>query len=318
VSLLRVKNLTVDFSSAHSFVRVLHGVNLQVDYGQVLGLVGETGSGKSMTAYSILQLLPASGRITSGEIWLEEKNLLGLGKKEIHKYRGKSVAMIFQQPRASLNPVFTIGQQLSLVFKSHYGGSRQEVYHKLIEILRQVEIPDPEVRLKSYPHELSGGMCQRVLIAQALICSPRLLLADEPTTGLDVTVQAEILELLKNVVHTTGSSMIFITHDLGVVANLCDRVAVMYAGRVVEEGPVPEVFRNPLHPYTRGLLASVLRADIDNEIVRMHGSNPDPGNFPAGCAFHLRCPLADGLCKSEIPAVKQLDNNRTIYCHHWR
>ncbi|MEM9409297.1 MAG: ABC transporter ATP-binding protein [Acidobacteriota bacterium] len=291
----------------------LDGIDLSVASGETLALVGESGSGKSMTALSLLQLVPEPGRIEGGRIRFDGQDLLALDKQGIRSVRGNRIAMIFQEPMSSLNPVLTIGEQVAEPIQLHRDVERNEALERAGELLRRVAIPDAEQRLNAYPHELSGGMRQRVMIAMALACEPELILADEPTTALDVTVQAQILSLLKRLTEETNAALLLITHDLGVVARYADRVAVMYGGRVVETAPASALYRAPQHPYTRGLLASVPRLDgEDRRLVPIEGQPPDLADLPAGCAFAPRCPLAFDRCRHEQPLLDASSDD------HWR
>ncbi|MEM1249327.1 MAG: ABC transporter ATP-binding protein [Acidobacteriota bacterium] len=291
----------------------LDGIDLSVASGETLALVGESGSGKSMTALSLLQLVPEPGRIEGGRIRFDGQELLALDKQGIRGVRGNRIAMIFQEPMSSLNPVLTIGEQVAEPIQLHRDVERNEALERAGELLRRVAIPDAEQRLNAYPHELSGGMRQRVMIAMALACEPELILADEPTTALDVTVQAQILSLLKRLTEETNAALLLITHDLGVVARYADRVAVMYGGRVVETAPASALYRAPQHPYTRGLLASVPRLDgEDRRLVPIEGQPPDLADLPEGCAFAPRCPLAFDRCRHEQPLLDASSDD------HWR
>ena len=308
--LLRVRDLRTYFVAAQGAgtARAVDGVSFDVLPGETLGIVGESGCGKTVTSLSILRLIPEPpGHIRPGSvIEFEGRNLLTLSPPELRAIRGNRIAMVFQEPMTSLNPVFTIGDQIAEVAIVHEGVSRAAARERAIAMLRLVGIADPEQRVDDYPHQLSGGMCQRVMIAMALICHPALLIADEPTTALDVTVQAQILELLERLQQELGMAVILITHDLGIVAGAADRVVVMYAGQVVETAPTPTLFAHPLHPYTAGLLASIPRIDAARGDGRLHsiaGSVPAATAWPAGCRFHPRCPHAWDRCKSEEPSL---------------
>jgi len=295
------------------------GVNLTVRKGETLGIVGESGCGKSVTALSVLRLIPnPPGKIVGGKILLEGRNLLDLPEDEMRKVRGGSISMIFQEPMTSLNPVFTVGDQIAEGIRLHQRLSKRESWTKAIEMLRLVRIPDPERRVKEYPHQMSGGMRQRVMIAMALSCNPHLLIADEPTTALDVTIQAQILELLNQLKAELGMAVMLITHDLGVVADTAARVAVMYAGRVVEEAPVLELFTNPLHPYTQGLLNSIPRIEKSERRPRLQaipGMVPDLLDLPRGCKFQARCTKVFEACRGEEPPLKPVGAaNHPVRC----
>ncbi len=286
-------------------MRVLDHVSLEIERGETLALVGESGSGKSMTALSILQLIPEPGRATAGEVLLEGRDLLALRESEIRAVRGNRVAMIFQEPMSSLNPVLTIGRQVAEPIRLHRKASKAEARERAAELLEAVSIPDAARRLDDYPHQFSGGMRQRVMIAMALACEPDLIIADEPTTALDVTVQAQILALLKDLTSRLQSALLLITHDLGVVARYADRVSVMYAGRIVESASAGKLYGNPSHPYTRGLLQSVPRLDdsAQTRLVPIDGQPPDLANLPTGCAFSPRCPQVHDKCRLERPEL---------------
>ena len=293
---LNIKDLYVDYTSGGQLVKAVNGVNIQLDKGETLGLVGETGAGKTTIAKAILRILPdPPAKIRSGEILLDGKNLLDLPEKEMLKIRGGKVAMIFQDPMTALNPTMTVGSQITEVVLLHNDISHHEATDRAIEMLEMVGIP--AMRYGEYPHQFSGGMKQRVVIAMALACNPELLLADEPTTALDVTIQAQVLEMMMDLKRKLNTSMILITHDLGVVAETCDKVAVIYAGQIVESGSKEAVFRNPTHPYTKGLFGSLPRLNDDSKrLSPIHGLPPDPTNLPEGCAFHPRCPMACADC----------------------
>ncbi len=321
-NILEVKNLCTSFFTEEGEVKAVNGVSFSVPSGRTLGIVGESGSGKSITSLSILRLIQSPGKIKSGEILFDGKDLLQLSEKDMRKIRGNEISMIFQEPMTSLNPVFTIGEQISEVYQIHRNLSKREAKEKSIEMLKLVGIPSPEKRIDQYPHELSGGMRQRVMIAMALACNPKLLIADEPTTALDVTIQAQILRLIKELQEKLHMSVIFITHDLGVVAETCDYVAVMYCGKVVEFADVKTLFKNPQHPYTVGLLNSLPRHDIDQEeLIAIKGNVPSPFEMPNGCAFAPRCPHASAICHTKEPElVAHLENNEIrcwIYSNEW-
>ncbi len=321
-NILEVKNLCTSFFTEEGEVKAVNGVSFSVPSGRTLGIVGESGSGKSITSLSILRLIQSPGKIKSGEILFDGKDLLQLSEKDMRKIRGNEISMIFQEPMTSLNPVFTIGEQISEVYQIHRNLSKREAKEKSIEMLKLVGIPSPEKRIDQYPHELSGGMRQRVMIAMALACNPKLLIADEPTTALDVTIQAQILRLIKELQEKLHMSVIFITHDLGVVAETCDYVAVMYCGKVVEFADVKTLFKNPQHPYTVGLLNSLPRHDIDQEeLIAIKGNVPSPFEMPNGCAFAPRCPHASAICHTKEPElVPHLENNEIrcwIYSNEW-
>ena len=288
--LLEVHGLRTSFHTRDGVVRAVDGIDFSVDRGEVLGLVGESGCGKSVTSLSIMRLVANPGRIEAGEILFDGQDLLKLSQDSMRKIRGEKIAMIFQQPTSSLNPVWDVGRQIGEVLEIHRNMKRNAARDRALELLKMVGIPDPERRLRSYPHELSGGMAQRVMIAMALACEPDLLIADEPTTALDVTIQAQILDLMRHLREETGSAIILITHDLGVVAEMCDRVAVMYAGEIVEQTDVRTLFRNASHPYTRGLIGSIpVVGDIRDELTVIPGNVPNLIDLPPYCRFAPRC-----------------------------
>ena len=288
--LLEVKDLRTSFHTRDGVVKAVDGIDFHVDRGEVMGLVGESGCGKSVTSLSIMRLIAAPGRIDGGEITFDGRNLLTLRADEMRAIRGDRISMIFQQPTSSLNPVWQVGAQIAEVLELHRNMKRTAAKARAAELLRMVGIPDPERRLRSYPHEMSGGMAQRVMIAMALACEPELLIADEPTTALDVTIQAQILDLMRNLRDETGTAIILITHDLGVVAEMCDRVAVMYAGEIVEQADVATLFRQPLHPYTAGLIASIpVVGEVREELSVIPGNVPNLIDLPKGCRFAPRC-----------------------------
>src|SRR5436853_749676 len=305
--LLQVKNLATHFLTREGLVRAVDGVTFHLDRGELLGLVGESGCGKSITALSVMRLIAPPGKIVSGEILFDGKDLLKLSDAEMREMRGDDIAMIFQDPMTSLNPVFTVGEQIAEALRLHRGLSRKDARKGAVEAMREVSIPDPEMRVDDYPYQLSGGMRQRAMIAMALACDPKLLIADEPTTALDVTIQAQILELLDNLRKTRDLAVLLITHDLGVVAEVADRVAVMYTGKIVEESPVDELFARPKHPYTEGLLRSVPKLTAKDVIKperlqTIEGMVPRPNALPPGCHFEPRCPYAMPRCREgEIP-----------------
>lgn len=315
--LLRVRDLKTVFRQGRQTVNAVNGVSFEVQRGETLAIVGESGSGKSVTAMSLLRLIPSPpGEIVAGDVEFDGRNLLDMDDEQLRNIRGNEIAMIFQEPMTSLNPVLTIRRQLAEPMEVHGKVRRQDINARCIDLLRQVRIPDPEARLDAYPHQFSGGMRQRVMIAMALACEPRLLIADEPTTALDVTVQAQILELLKDLTRQHGSSMILITHDLGVVARYADRINVMYAGRVVESGTAMEIFENPRHPYTLGLIESMPRLDASAK-SRLHpieGQPPDLGNPPPGCAFHPRCRFAREQCRQDVPPLESYAGDHHKAC----
>ncbi len=313
--LLDIRALSTFFFTQRGTVKVLENLNFYVGHGEIVGLVGESGSGKSVTGLSILRLLRYPGRIVSGQIMLDDVDLLKLAEVEIAERRGIEISMVFQNPRSCLNPVFSVGEQLMDVLRLRRGLNRKQARAAAIEILNKVHIPDPEQRMRSYPHQLSGGMAQRVMIAIALSCAPRVLIADEPTTGLDVTVQFQILELLREMRDQTNTSVILITHDLNMAGGICDRICVMYAGEVIESAPVKNFFLAPRHPYTIGLLASRPKVIALDDIETIPGVVPDLFSPPSGCRFHPRCRWAVEVCKTTHPALSVVAPNHFAACH---
>ena len=316
MSLLSINNLSVSFQTDRGIVQAVDQVSFDVDAGETLAIVGESGSGKSVTALSILQLLGDAGTISDGQIVFEGQNLLDLPEKDIRNIRGDRIAMIFQEPMSSLNPVLTIGKQVAEPIWLHRKKTWNEALDQAEELIKKVSIPDAKQRLDAYPHQFSGGMRQRVMIAMALACEPKLIIADEPTTALDVTVQAQILSLLKNLTTELNSALILITHDLGVVARYADRVAVMYGGRIVESATAAELYKHPKHPYTEGLMASIptLDGEPGSRLQTIEGQPPDLLHMPAGCAFHPRCPYAAEICKHTKPPLKEVEANHFRAC----
>jgi oligopeptide transport system ATP-binding protein len=314
--LLEVRNLTTCFQSDRGPIVAVDDVSFHVAAGETLGIVGESGSGKSVTSLSIMRLVAQpAGQITGGEIIFEGEDLLRKSEAKMRKVRGNRIAMIYQEPMTSLNPVFNVGMQITEALTLHLGLTKRAARRRAIELLQLVGIPSPEQRVDAFPHQLSGGMRQRVMIAMALACRPRLLIADEPTTALDATVQAEIIELLRRLRREFDMSMLLITHDFGVIAELCDRVAVMYAGRIVEEADVFSLFRNPIHPYTEGLLASVPRIDDTRATLRaISGTPPNPLERGTGCRFAPRCPYAMEVCREKLPDLIEVGPGRSAAC----
>ena len=314
--ILKIKDLKTYFFTFEGVVKAVNGVSFELKKGETLGLVGESGCGKSVTALSIIRLIPIPpGKIVSGEIIFEGKNLIDLSEKEMRKIRGKKISMIFQEPMTSLDPMFTIGQEIIEVLKLHQGLEKNEARNKAIELLNSVGFADPEERVDIYPHELSGGMRQRAMIAMALACNPSLLIADEPTTALDVTIQAQILRLIAELKEKFDTSVILITHDLGVIAESCDRVALMYAGYVVEHTDVERFFHNPQHPYAKGLMKAIPRLDADNKrLAIIKGSVPNLFQIPSGCPFHPRCDYCFERCKKEIPHLVEIEKDHLVRC----
>ncbi|MFZ7944149.1 ABC transporter ATP-binding protein [Neobacillus sp. 19] len=314
--ILQVKDLYVSFSTYGGEVNAVRGVSFDLHKGETLAIVGESGCGKSVTSQSIMRLIPTPpGRITGGEVLFQGMDLMKLKEPELRKLRGANISMIFQDPMTALNPTMTIGEQIMEGIIQHEKVTRGKAKEAAIEMLTLVGIPSPEQRLKQYPHQFSGGMRQRIVIAMALVCQPDVLIADEPTTALDVTIQAQILELFRDIQKKTGVSIILITHDLGVVAQVADRVAVMYAGKIVELGTRREIFYQPQHPYTKGLLQSVPRLDMEKEeLVPIPGTPPDLFSPPVGCAFSARCPYVMEVCDKAYPFKTHLSSNHQVDC----
>ena len=315
--LLELENLSTHYVSARGsrVVRAVEEVSLRVSAGETLGIVGESGSGKSTLALTILRLLPPGARITGGKILFEGEDLVQKSDAEMRRVRGKRIAMILQDPMASLNPLFTIGDQVAEPIRVHEGARRADAWSRACELLKAVRIPSPQTRLLQHPHEMSGGMRQRIVGAIGISCKPRLLIADEPTTSLDLTIQAQYLNLLRELQRAHGLALIFITHNLGIVAKMCDQLAVMYAGRVVESGSVRQVFKTPIHPYTRALLSSIPRmAEKCQRLTAIDGQPPDLAALPPGCAFAPRCPSAFDRCCHAPPPVLNPSDNRTVRC----
>ena len=317
-ALVEVKNLKTYFYVEEGVVKAVDGVDFEIYPGETLGVVGESGCGKSVTSLSIMRLVESPpGRIEAGEINFGGRDLIKIPEKEMRKIRGNDISMIFQEPMTSLNPVYTVGDQIMEAIKLHKDVDRKEAKRQAVEMLRKVGIPLPEQRVDEYPHQLSGGMRQRVMIAMALSCDPQLLIADEPTTALDVTIQAQILELMNSLKESYGMAIMMITHDLGVIAEVSDRVAVMYAGKVVEYTDVDTLFADPKHPYTWGLMNSIPKLDKDvDRLEAIPGSVPSPLNFPEGCKFNTRCPLAEGKCYDVEPPLEEAAAGHKVRC--WR
>ncbi len=315
--LLEIKDLRTYFYLRRATAKAVDGVSFCMAPGEMVGLVGESGSGKSVTALSVLRLIQEPGRIVSGEIIFQGRNLLALSEAEMNQVRGRAISMVFQNPRSCLNPVLKAGSQIARVYQVHHKGTTREAEERALQFLKLVQIPDPERVMGRYPHQLSGGMCQRVMIAMALICEPALVIADEPTTGLDVTVQDQILVLMRDLRQKTQAAQLLITHDLGVVAETCDRIVVMYGGRVMEVGTVREVFARPLHPYTVALFGSVPDVRKDFRTTTIPGNVPDPRDLPPGCRFHPRCSRATDVCRVEEPRLVTRGDGRQVACHEF-
>jgi len=315
--LLQVNHLSTHFRFRHSVVKAVDDVSFNLAEGETLGLVGESGCGKTVSALSLLRLIPdPPGRIVGGEVLFQGHDLLALGEKEMCDIRGNQMAMIFQEPMTALHPVLAVGRQVMEPLILHKGASRQGAIIECIRLLKQVRIPDAETRLRAYPHQFSGGMRQRVMVAMGLACNPRLIIADEPTTALDVTIQAELLEFMKGLTRDQGTALILITHNLGVVARYADKVMIMYAGRIIEKALTLDLYRAPRHPYTMGLLASVPRLDQDirQKLLVIEGQPPDLAHLPPGCAFHPRCRHAMARCRAETPMLREISANHQVAC----
>ncbi|MGD8859892.1 MAG: ABC transporter ATP-binding protein [Myxococcales bacterium] len=317
-TVLRVDGLVTSFMTDAGVIRPVDGVSFEIARGRTLAIVGESGCGKSVTALSIMRLIPeANGRIERGSIEFEGRDIMALSKRELRSFRGNQAAMVFQEPMTALNPVHTVGKQVAESYRLHEGASRKEAWERAVAMLEKVRIPDPAARAENYPHQLSGGMRQRVMIAMALACEPALLIADEPTTALDVTIQAQVLRLMRSLQEELGTAILFITHDLGVVAEMADDVAVMYAGRFVERGDVFEIFERPLHPYTQGLMHSLphLDDDRDAKLTTIEGMVPALSDLPEGCRFAARCPRREAICDELDPRLVTLGGSRQVACH---
>jgi oligopeptide/dipeptide ABC transporter ATP-binding protein len=317
--ILEVKNLTTKFNTENGEITAVDDINFKIKQGEIVGLVGESGSGKSVTALSIMSLIPnPPGKITNGEILFQGEDLTKNSKDEIRKIRGNSISMIFQEPMTSLNPVYTIGNQLIEALTLHKNISQKEALEKSIDLLSLVGISLPEKRIKNYPHQFSGGMRQRVMIAMALACNPKLIIADEPTTALDVTIQAQILDLLKKIKNEFHTSVLLVTHDMGVVAQMCERVYVMYAGKIMEESETERIFEKPAHPYTYALLNSIPKLEGNpNRLFTIEGSLPNPFHLPKGCRFAPRCNRATDKCTELSPELLKIDEKQSVYCWNY-
>ncbi len=315
-NMLEVKDLKTHFFTRHGVVKAVDGVSFSVQEGETLGLVGESACGKTITCLSILRLVPQpAGRIVAGEIFMAGEDLMKKSEKEMGKIRGKQISMILQDPMTSLNPVFTIGQQVAWPIRLHQRLGRKALWEKVKEMLSRVKIPSPEIRIREFPHQMSGGMRQRIIGAMSLSCQPQLLIADEPTTALDVTIQAQFLKLIKEIQRDSKLSMIVVTHDFGIVAKVCDRVAVMYAGRIVENGPIRELFNNPKHPYTMALMDSLPQMEKEVELLySIEGQPPDLREPIPGCAFAPRCSQSMEVCREEYPPLSTIGDGHTLNC----
>ena len=313
--ILEMKDLSISFFNKSGEIQAVRGINYTLHKGEVLGIVGESGSGKSVSSHGILRLTPDTGKVKTGEILFHGKDILKMNKKELQELRGNKIAMIFQDPMTSLDPLFTVEYQLNESLKKHTNLDAVARKARMIELLTLVGINQPERRIKQYPYEFSGGMRQRVMIAMALSCDPELLIADEPTTALDVTIQAQILELMKKLKDSHDMGIILITHDLGIVADFCDRVLIFYTGQIVESAPVRDLFREPLHPYTKGLIRALPKiSEQTDRLEAIEGMVPDADQMPEGCHFHPRCPYATDRCRKEAPALTQTPDGRCVRC----
>lgn len=312
--LLNIKDLSIHYITEDGDVKAVNGLNIKLNKGETLGLVGETGAGKTTTALGVMRLVPnPPGKIVKGEIIFDNTDLLQVSEDEMRTIRGNKISMIFQDPMTSLNPVMTVGEQIAEVIEIHQDVNKEEASKKAAEMLELVGIPG--ARKNDYPHQFSGGMKQRVVIAIALACNPELLIADEPTTALDVTIQAQVLDMMNNLKNEFGTSMMLITHDLGVVAQVCDKVAIMYGGEIIEAGPIQDIFENTRHPYTKGLFGSI--PNLEEEVKRLSpikGLMPDPTDLPSGCKFHPRCPHAAKICAEQIPAATETESGHMVRC----
>ncbi len=316
MSLLEIRDLTIHYQTEDGDVQAVNGISFAVDQGKTLGLVGETGAGKTTTALGILRLVPEPGKILSGSITYKDQDILKMSEKEVQDLRGNEISMIFQDPMTALNPVMTVGDQIAEVILRHQDCTKTEAQLRMMEMLDKVGISTD--RAGDYPHQFSGGMKQRIIIAIALACNPKLLLADEPTTALDVTIQAQVMRMVNELKQEFGTSMVLITHDLGIVAESCDAVAIMYAGEIVEYGSLEDIFDRPAHPYTIGLFGSIPRLDIDTDRLQpIQGLMPDPINLPSGCPFHPRCPYATKQCMEENPAHQEITPGHLVKCLHY-
>jgi oligopeptide/dipeptide ABC transporter ATP-binding protein len=314
--ILEVRNLKTFFQTQNGIAKAVDGIDFSLDQGEILGIVGESGCGKSVTALSILRLVPnPPGKIISGEVYFEGKDLLKFSEKEMRNIRGNKITMIFQEPMVSLNPVYTIGEQIAETIRLHLGLSRKQALERVIKLLKSVGIPSPEERVLNYPHQMSGGMRQRVMIAMAISCHPKLIIADEPTTALDVTIQSQILNLMRKLRDELNTAIILISHNLGIIAEMVESVIVMYAGRIMEKSPVIDLFETPLHPYTAGLLKSVPRLDQKKRLHIIPGNVPNILELPQGCVFNDRCEKKIKKCNMEEPPLVEMDTQR--YCRCW-
>lgn len=317
--IIEIKDLCVEFKTVEGTVKAVNHLSYTLHKGEKLGIVGESGSGKSVSSLGMMRLIPnPPGEITNGEILYNGKDLVKESEKEMQKIRGNNISMIFQEPMTSLNPIIKCGKQIAEALTLHRGMNKKEAMQEAIEMMKAVGIANPEVRVHEYPHQMSGGMRQRVMIAMALACRPQILIADEPTTALDVTIQAQILDLIRELNESMGTSVVFITHDLGVISELCDSVLVMYTGHIVEQAPVSELFASPKHPYTQGLMDAIPRITKDREPLKtIKGMVPNPTERIEGCSFWPRCPYAEEKCKKEVPPMFELSGERKVRCFRY-
>jgi len=315
---LNIQGLKTYFYTEAGVVKAVDGISFNIIKGETVGLVGESGSGKTVTALSVLRIVPRPGRIVEGKIEYNGQNLLEKSEDEMRKLRGDELAIIFQDPTSSLNPVYTVESQLSDIIRKHQNISKEEAREKIIDLLTMVGIPEPETRIREYPHQFSGGMKQRVAVARALACEPAILFADEPTTNLDVTIQAQVLDLMKELKKKFGMSLVMITHDMGIVADMTNRVVVLYAGRVCETADTSVLFEKPLHPYTEALLAAVPRLDVKRVLRVIPGNIPNLIRPPTGCRFHPRCSYATENCKKAVPPLEEVEPGHFVACHEWK
>jgi peptide/nickel transport system ATP-binding protein len=316
--LLEISNLRTYFFTEAGVVKAVDGISVDVGSGETIGLVGESGSGKSVTAQSALRIVPQPGKIVDGSIQFEGEDLLAKSENEMRKYRGPKMAVVFQDPTTSLNPIYTVEKQLTDILRLHKDLTKREARKVALNLLERVNIPEPEERLRAYPHELSGGMKQRIAIARALSCEPRLLFADEPTTNLDVTIQAQVLELLKELQKEFGMAMVMITHDMGIIADMAERVTVLYAGHVMEAADTGSIFSDPKHPYTEALLKAVPSVAETRALEVIPGNIPNLIDPPSGCVFHPRCKYAKEICMKEVPKLEKAGEGHYVACHRWR
>ena len=316
--IVSVKNLVTYFFTEAGVVKAVDGVSFAIDEGESVGLVGESGSGKTVTALTILGIVQRPGKIVAGEILYRGQNIFKMSENEARKIRGKKIGMVFQDPNSSLDPLYTVGNQLTEVVRVHSHISKDEAYQKARSLLELVKISEPEARLRAYPFELSGGMKQRVAIARALAGEPEVLIADEPTTNLDVTIQAQVLELLKDLRKELGMTLILITHDMGIIAEMTTRIVVLYAGRVAEIASTKDLYKTPRHPYTAALLRAVPRVDVRKQLVPIAGNIPNLIDPPTGCRYHPRCPYSTQDCVDQIPPLEVIEGDRQVSCHHWK